>query len=106
MLTCPHCNHEIDIRGLPHPGFFKNYRICPNCDGSFTPDPDTKTLQAIFIFILIISLVFTLLLNFGSTGWLIPAISTYVILGLTIYWGNKRMFLVPYQNDRNSSDDT
>ena len=105
MLTCPYCNHEIYMRKLPHQGFFKSYRICPNCEGSFTPDPDTKQRQTIFIFILIISLVFTLLLYFRSTEWLIPAIISYVILGLIAYWGNKRMFLVPYQSDQNNSKD-
>jgi hypothetical protein len=106
VLTCPHCNHEIHIRELPHPGFFKNFRICPNCEGCFTPDPDTKRLQAILIFILIFSLVFTLLLYFRGNEWLIPAISSYVVLGLIIYWGNKRIFLVPYLNDQNSSKNT
>ena len=106
VLTCPHCSHEIDIRKLPHPGFFKNFRICPNCERKFTPDPDTKRLQAIAIPIALVSLVFTLLLYFRGTEWLIPAILSYVILGPLFYWGNRRIFLVPYKNGRNAGKDT
>ena len=106
MLTCPHCNIEIRVRELRHPGLFKNYRICPNCQGRFTADTDTKYRQAICIFIAIISLVFTMLLYFGSTEWLIPAIFSYVILGLIICWGNKRIFFVPYKNDQDTTNDT
>jgi uncharacterized protein (DUF983 family) len=103
MLTCPHCGDEICIRELPHQGLFKSHRICPKCDGSFTPDTDTKYRQAVFILILIISLVITLLLYFEGTWWLIPAIFCYVTLGIILYWGNKHMFLVPYPNDRDKN---
>ena len=106
MLMCPYCNHEIRMRELPHQGLFKTHRNCPNCEGCFTPDPATKQRQAIFIFVLIVSLVFTLLLYFGSIDWLTPAIFSYVILGLIVYWSNKRMFLVPYQNTQNANKDS
>ncbi len=98
MLTCPHCSDEIRIRELPYQGFFKSFRICPNCGGSFTADIDTKYRQAFCIFIAIISLVITMLLYFEGTEWLIPAIFSYVVLGLIIFWGNKRIFFVPYKN--------
>jgi len=106
MLTCPHCSHEIRVRELPYQGFFKSFRICPYCRGGFTVDTDTKYRQAICIFIAIISLIITMFLYFRGTEWLIPAIFSYVILGLIIYWGNKRMFFVPYQNDQNTTNDT
>lgn len=73
---------------------------------SFTADSDTKYRQAIFIFIAIISLVFTIMLYLDSTEWLLPAIVSYAILGLLIYWGNMRIFFVPYNNGKNSSNDT
>jgi len=106
MLTCPHCKHEIRVNELPHQGLFKSFRICPECGGSFTTDSDTKYGQAIFIFIAIISLVLTIMLYFDSTGWLLPAIVSYAILGLLVYWGNKRIYFVPYNNGQNSSNDT
>lgn len=93
------------MRELPHQGLFKNFRICPNCKGSFTPDINTKYRQAKFIFILIISLVISLLLYLDGTRWLIPAFFSYVILGIILYWGNKRMFLVPYPNGRENNND-
>jgi len=105
VLTCPHCSHEIRIRELPYQGLFKGYRICPDCGGSFTADSDTKYRQAFFIFIAIISLALTMLLYFRGTEWLIPAIAINVVLGLIIYWGNKRMFLVPYRKDQNTTND-
>ena len=97
MQTCPHCNIEIRVRELRHQGLFKNFRICPNCGGSFTVDKDTKYRQAAFIVIAVISLVFTILLYYQDSKWLIPALGSYVVLGLFIYWGNKKVLFVPYQ---------
>jgi len=100
MTTCPHCSIEIRLRELRHQGLLKSFRICPNCGGSFTVDSDTKYRQAIFIFIALISLAFTILLYFLGSEWLIPALISYVILGLLIYWGNKQVYLVPYQKEQ------
>ena len=94
------------MRELRHPGFFKNFRVCPNCQGNFTPDTRTKYRQAIFIFIAIISLVVTILLYIDGPQWLIPGIISYVILGLLIYWGNRHIFLVPYNLNRDTSNDS
>ena len=96
MLTCPHCNIEICMRELSHPGLFENYRVCPNCQGKFTPDSKTKYRQAIFIVVAVVSLIITIMLYLDGTQWLIPAMISYLILGLQIYWGNRHMFLVPY----------
>ena len=98
MRTCPHCNFEIRVRELRHQGLFKNFRICPNCGGSFTVDTATKYRQAAFIVIAIISLVFTILLYYQDSKWLILALVSYVVLGLLIYWGNKKILFVPYRN--------
>jgi hypothetical protein len=97
MRTCPHCNTEIRIRELPHQGFFESFRICPNCGGSFSVDTRTKYRQAALIFILLVSLVFSILLYFRGTAWLIPALVSYFVLGLIVYWGNRKLFYVPYQ---------
>ena len=105
MQTCPHCDIEIRVRELRHPGLFKNFRICPNCGGSFTADTDTKYRQAIFIFVAVVSMVLTLLQYFQGSGWMIPAIVSYVLLGLIIYWGNRHVFFVPYREDPESTDD-
>jgi hypothetical protein len=105
MLTCPHCHHEIRIRELPHPEWFKNYRICTTCTGRFTVDGDTKIRQALFLVIAFISLFLTLYLYFDGNAWLTPAIVSYVFLALIIYWGNKRVYFVPYKTSRNTLDD-
>jgi len=94
------------MRELPHPGLFANFRICPACSGSFTADPDTKLRQALFLIVALVSCVFTVSLYFGSNKWLIPALASYVVAGLLLYWGNKKMFLVPYKKDKRSIDDT
>lgn len=96
VLHCPHCQVVIVMKQLPHEGMLASFRICPNCEGLFAPDPDTKVRQAICILLALISLVFTLLLYFESNSWLISAVSSYVVLGVLIYWGNKKMYLVPY----------
>ena len=102
MTTCPHCSIEIRLRELRHQGLLKNFRICPNCGGSFTVDTNTKYRQAIFLFIALVSLAFTTLLYFKGSPWLTPALVSYVILGLLIYWGNKKLYLVPYPKDERS----
>ena len=94
------------MKELSHPGLFKDYRICPNCSGKFTPDIKTKYRQAICILVAIVSLVLTILLYFDGTDWLIPGMISYLILGLLIYWGNKHIFLVPYKGDQGPTHDT
>ena len=106
MNTCPHCSIEIHLKEIPYQGVFKNFRICPACGGSFTPDTHTKRRQAAFIFISVISLAMTLLLYFRGTEWLIPAIVSYVIGGGILYIGNTKLYFVPYQKKRKSADDT
>lgn len=101
MQTCPHCDKEIILRKLRHQGLFTNYRQCPHCDGYFTVDKKTKQRQAVFIPILLASLVLTILFYFQSSVWLIPAIISYLIIGTGLYWANKRVFLIPYQKDKN-----
>ncbi len=68
-------------------------------------DTDTKYRQAFCIFIAVISLVFTMLLYFRGLEWLIPALVSYAFLGLIIYWGNKKVILVPYQKGRKQTND-
>ena len=97
MKKCPHCYKEIRIKELPRQGFFDSYRICPECGGSFTVDKDTKYRQALFIIVALISLVFTMLLYYGDNTWLFPAILSYVALGILLYWGNKKIYYVPYE---------
>ena len=69
----------------------------PKLRGGFTVDTDTKYRQAAFLVIAIISMVFTILLYYHGSKWLIPALVSYAVLGLLIYWGNKKLLLVPYQ---------
>jgi len=106
MQTCPHCNINILLKELPHQGIFNSFRICPNCGGKFTVNTDTKYRQAIFIFIALISLMFTILLYFRGLEWLIPSLVSYGVLGLLIYWGNRQLFLVPSEKDKNPNNDS
>ena len=103
MQKCPYCNNEIRLKELPNQGFFNSFRICPNCEGKFTVDIDTKHRQAIFIFIALISLVFTILLYFKGLKWLIPSLVSYILLGVLIYWGNRKLFLVPYRKNQTTN---
>ena len=105
MATCPYCNVEIRLNELPHQGLFKSFRICPQCGKIFEVDKHTKTRQSIFIVVLFFSLAFTVLLYYGNRNWLIPALVSYLIVGVIVYLGNKRLFLVPYKNDGTPTDD-
>lgn len=106
MPTCPHCNIEIRINELPYQGWYKNFRICPNCGKSFTVDNDTKYRQAVCIVVALISLTFTLLLYYESEDWLVPALASYIALALILYWGNRKVFFVSYEKDQTTDGDT
>lgn len=101
MQTCPHCGIEIILKEIPYQGMFDSFKICPDCGGEFTVDSDTKYRQAIFLFISLFSLVFTVLWYFYGVNWLIPSLISYVVWGMFLYWGNKKLFLVPYEKDKN-----
>jgi len=106
MKNCPYCNNEIRIRELHHQGFFQSFRICPHCGGRFTVDIETRYRQAYCLLFAVIALVFTMLLYYRSPKWLIPALVSYVIVGLIIYRGDKRLFFVPFrQDDWDPTDD-
>lgn len=93
------------MRELDHPGLFEDYRVCPKCGGKFTPDSKTKRRQALSILVAIVSLVFTALLYFEGRDWLIPGLISYLVLGLMIYRGNRRIYLVPYDNGQRPIDE-
>ena len=59
-------------------------------------DVKTKYRQAILLLVAAVSMVFTILLYYRGSEWLIPALVSYAIFGLIFYWGNKAVFLVPY----------
>ena len=104
MPACPHCNQIIDrkvTQATEERISFKAYRSCPFCGGLFTVDRSTKRRQAIGIVIALVSLCFTLGLYYQGKQWLIPAIVSYIILGVFIYWGNKQVLFVPYKKDWN-----
>ena len=105
VLSCPYCNIDIVLRELPHQGLLANFRVCPECGGAFTVDPDTKIRQGLFIAVALLSLVFTVFLYLNSDGWLVPALCSYLALGLLIYWGNKKVYLVPRAPGKVSSND-
>lgn len=100
MQQCPHCSEEIQMRELPHPGLFANFRRCPNCGDSFTVDPNSKHRQALFLVGLLVSLVLSVLLYFDGMNWLLPALASYIFLAGLLYWGNKKLFLVPYRQGK------
>jgi hypothetical protein len=94
------------MKELPHQGMFASFRICPGCGKLFAPDSDTKIRQGLFIVVALVSLAFTLFLYFDSANWLVPAMSSYLALGFLVFWGNKKMNLVPYSKKMGSEKDT
>lgn len=98
MLTCPHCHDEVQLRLLPHPKVWKNYRECPHCGRYFTVDAMTRRRQAVFIGLAAVALVLTILVEIRGLAWAAPAAVSYALLGLSIYLGNKRVLLVPYRD--------
>lgn len=97
MLACPYCKTPVDLKQLSYPAVWRNYRICPHCEGRFTVDPDTRIRQALFIVVALIALVLTMALYYGGRQWLIPALASYVAMAGLLAWGNRKVYLVPYQ---------
>lgn len=81
----------------------KNYRKCPYCSDFITVDKKTKRRQAIFLLLTLGSLVLTILWYFQDSKWFIPAMLSYLIIGVFLYWANKRVLLVPYEKDENDT---
>ena len=98
-LPCPHCQTAVVLAELPHPTWTASYRECPECRQLLTVDAKTKRRQAFAIVTAVLALVLTALQYFRSGGWLTFALMSYVLLALQIWWGNKRVKLVPYADE-------
>lgn len=103
MHSCPLCSARFHVRQLPHQAWWKNYRVCPSCGERITVDRDTKIRQALFIPLVLISLLFTLMLQFDGLHWLLPAIVSYAVIAIGLYRGTTKVFFVPYDSDRPDS---
>ena len=98
MLRCPHCERPVDLRALRHQGMFASHRICPTCGESFEVDPHTKRRQAAFMVLALISLVLTILMYVEFRQWAPFAIPSYVVLGVFVYFANKKVYLVKHES--------
>lgn len=96
MHKCPLCCNQFRVKELGYGRIFTNYRICPHCDGKIIVDKDTRYRYLVFIVISLISLVFTLFLYFDGSKWLVPALATYVVMGVYLYWCTNNVYFVPY----------
>ncbi|MFW1676188.1 hypothetical protein ACFVYJ_00200 [Pontibacter sp. JAM-7] len=100
MLSCPHCHCHIILRDLPHQGFWRSDRRCPNCGEHFRVDAKTRHLQAWFIGVALVSLLLTVLLYFrGGTDCLLVTLISYLLLAGLIGWGNRKVYLVPLKKE-------
>ena len=72
----------------------------------FTVDTATKYRQVVCIVIALVSLVLTISLYNGNSDSLGPALVSYAALALIIYWGNRRLYFVPYHSRKGIQDDT
>lgn len=104
MLTCPHCRTTVELTKLKHPSLFANYRRCPACAEAFTVDSKTKLRQGFAILIALVALVFTVLMYFEGSAWLFHSLVSYAMLAGLIWWGNKRVALVPYHGNISPPD--
>ena len=98
LPRCPHCQHEIVLRQLPHEGLWRSDRRCPDCGKRFTVDPATKRRQAAFIVVALITLVLTVASSLGHTALWIPALIGNLALVALIIWGNHQLHLVPVES--------
>jgi hypothetical protein len=86
---------QIELRKLPHPGLFEDYRVCPGCGGEFTVDERSKRLRPALLVVGLSAMVLTLLLYFQGPGWLAPALISYALWLAILGWANKFLRLVP-----------
>ncbi|MDH5668831.1 MAG: hypothetical protein OEY86_12540 [Nitrospira sp.] len=69
----------------------------------FEVDPNTKRRQAAFIALALLSLVLTILMYFDFRQWAPFSISSYVVLGVLIYWASSKVYLVKYDLAKSKS---
>jgi len=77
MLRCPHCDLAIELRQLRHRGWWRSDRVCPDCKGG----------------------VLTILATLGDERWWIATCASFVPLAWLIWYGNRRVRLVPFGRD-------
>lgn len=107
MHACPFCKQPFHVRALPHQSWWKNDRLCPHCGGKITVDRDTKIRQMLFLLLALISLAFTAMLQFDGNHWLLPALASYLVMWLGLYWATKQVFFLPYKSlDQASAEKT
>lgn len=94
MLACPHCSAPIDLREIRHEGLLATHRFCPVCKQPFEVDTRTKKRQALFLVILLISLVLTVLSYIYGRTWAPFAVASYFLAGGVLYYGNRNVQLV------------
>lgn len=70
------------------------------CGKQFDLDAATKVRQLLCIVVLAMSLVLTILLYFQSSAWLAPALVSYGVTAWIMVVGNKRLYLVPLEDDQ------
>lgn len=100
MHSCPLCFARFHVRELPHQSWWKHYRCCPSCGGRITVDRDTRIRQYLFLLVALISLLFTVLLHFEGPAWLMPALLSYLVMAVALYWGTKHVRFVPYEPEQ------
>lgn len=81
---------------------FSSHRICPTCEGAFEVDPQTKKRQAAFIALAMPSLILTILMYFEFRQWAPFAVFSYLVLGVLIYFANRKVYLVKVEPTRSA----
>ena len=96
MPSCPSCRSDISGQEIAQRLTLKPYRLCPNCRQRFTVDSRTKRRQLIALILAVSSLIFTIGWCFVDQPWIVPSITSYIVLVGHIYRSSRLVEFVNF----------
>ena len=98
QLRCPWCDSDMRGASLLSLYTLKPYRTCPDCKAKYTSDPDSRKRQLPIAILCLLVLGLSLAVGAEGSGWLVPAVLSYIALGAYLFYTLSRIRYVKYLN--------
>jgi len=98
QLCCPWCGSDMRGASLLSHLTLKPYRTCPDCNAKYTSDPNSRKRQLPIAILCLLVLGLSLAVGAKGSGWLVPAVLSYITLGAYLYYSLSRIGYVKYRN--------
>lgn len=97
-INCPVCGSDMRGRSLLSYYSLKPYRVCPDCNGKYTTDSNTKKRQIPIIVLTLIALGCAIAISVKGFIWLLPTIISNIILWVYVGYVVSKVSYVKYQD--------